>query len=105
MTNHPLTIQSLSELSALAAPPCLSLYQPTYRRHPENQQDPVRFCHGVEALAISLRQLHGAGQPYALLTPFYELAADEVSHHALLLPSGIDVNPDALSADQLRERA
>lgn len=76
MTNHPLTIQALSELGAFAAPPCLSLYQPTQRRHPENQQDPVRFRHGVEALAVSLRQRHGAGQTHALLTPFHELAAD-----------------------------
>lgn len=51
MTNHPLTIQALSELGAFAAPPCLPLYQPTHRRYPENQQDPVRFRHGVEAVA------------------------------------------------------
>jgi hypothetical protein len=24
-------------------PPCLSLYQPTHRHHPENRQDPIRF--------------------------------------------------------------
>jgi hypothetical protein len=23
--------------------PCLSLYQPTHRRHPENLQDPIRY--------------------------------------------------------------
>jgi len=22
-------------------PPCISLYQPTHRQHPENQQDPI----------------------------------------------------------------
>lgn len=76
MTNHPLTIPALSELGAFAAPPCLSLYQPTHRRHPENQQDPVRFRHGIEALAVSLRRCLGAGQTHALLTPFHELAAD-----------------------------
>lgn len=76
MMNHPLTPQALSEISAFTAPPCLSLYQPTHRRHPENQQDPVRFRHGVEALAVSLRQRHGAAQTQALLTPFYALACD-----------------------------
>ena len=25
------------------SPPCISLYQPTHRRHPDNQQDPIRF--------------------------------------------------------------
>ncbi len=24
-------------------PPCLSLYQPTHRTHPDKQQDPIRF--------------------------------------------------------------
>ena len=76
MTNHPLTIQALSEIGAFAAPPCLSLYLPTHRRHPENQQDPVRFRHGVEALEASLRQQHGAAQTQALLAPFRTLADD-----------------------------
>ena len=31
-------------------PPCLSLYQPTHRRHPEREQDPIRFRHLVKAL-------------------------------------------------------
>lgn len=74
--NHPLTPQALSELGALASPPCLSLYQPTHRRHPENQQDVARFRHGVEALAASLRQRHGAAEVQAVLAPFHALAAD-----------------------------
>ena len=24
-------------------PPCLSLYQPTHRSHPDRKQDPIRF--------------------------------------------------------------
>jgi hypothetical protein len=73
---HLLTPQALSELAAFASPPCLSLYQPTHRRHPENQQDPVRFRHGVEALEASLRQQHGAAQAKTLLAPYRALAAD-----------------------------
>lgn len=76
MKNHPLTPHALSEFGASAVPPCLSLYQPTHRCHPENQQDPVRFRNGVDALAVSLRQRHDAAQVQALLTPFHALADD-----------------------------
>jgi uncharacterized integral membrane protein len=37
-------------------PPCLSLFQPTHRDHPDNQQDPIRFKNLVKALEESLRQ-------------------------------------------------
>lgn len=74
--NHPLTHRALAELTSFASPPCLSLYQPTHRRHPENQQDPLRFRHGIEALSISLRQRHNSTETQALLAPFYALAAD-----------------------------
>jgi len=30
-------------LLASHEPPCLSLYQPTHRAHPDKQQDPIRF--------------------------------------------------------------
>jgi hypothetical protein len=33
-----LTSAALAELASLPQPPCLSLYQPTHRRHPANQQ-------------------------------------------------------------------
>ncbi|MGQ0699043.1 MAG: hypothetical protein ACT4PZ_12470 [Panacagrimonas sp.] len=41
--NNRLTVESLAELTAAQTPPCLSLYQPTHRHRPDNQQDPIRF--------------------------------------------------------------
>ena len=38
-------------LLAAREPPCLSLYQPTHRRHPENQQDPIRFRNLLKAIS------------------------------------------------------
>ena len=38
-----LTAESLAEMASGYPAPCLSLYEPTHRRHPENQQDPIRF--------------------------------------------------------------
>lgn len=42
--NHVLTTESLSELTSVHTSPCLSLYQPTHRHRPGNQQDPISFA-------------------------------------------------------------
>jgi hypothetical protein len=64
-------------------PPCLSLYQPTHRHHPDNQQDARRYANLVRALEASLVQQypkHAIGQ---LLEPFRALASDrEFWNHA-----------------------
>ncbi|MCD6672397.1 MAG: hypothetical protein LT106_06030 [Burkholderiaceae bacterium] len=54
--------------------PCLSLYQATHRRHPDNQQDPIRFKNGVKALEESLRRQYPNRETRALLEPFHALA-------------------------------
>lgn len=63
-------------LSGQHEPPCLSLYQPTHRSHPDNQQDPIRFRNLVKALAESLLRKHPARESTSLLAPFETLAAD-----------------------------
>ncbi|MFS8064329.1 MAG: hypothetical protein ACMG5Z_07035 [Luteimonas sp.] len=55
-------------------PPCLSLYQPTHRQHPDNVQDPIRFRNLVKELAESLRKEHPLRDIPALLRPFEALA-------------------------------
>ena len=57
-------------------PPCLSLYQPTHRCHPENQQDPIRYRNLVKALEESLRQKYPTHEIQPLLDPFLALADD-----------------------------
>jgi len=57
-------------------PPCLSLYQPTHRRHPENAQDVVRFRNLVKKMEGSLRQKYPTREIRALLQPFEDLAAN-----------------------------
>lgn len=56
--------------------PCLSLYQPTHRRHPDNQQDPIRFRNLVKTLEQSLRQKYPTREVRPLLQPFNDLAPD-----------------------------
>jgi len=57
-------------------PPCLSLYQPTHRAHPDNQQDPIRFRNLVKTLEESLRQKYSTRDVRPLLGPFQALADD-----------------------------
>jgi hypothetical protein len=57
-------------------PPCLSLYQPTHRHHPDNQQDPIRFRNLVRAMEDSLRQKYPMREVQPLLEPFQALAGD-----------------------------
>lgn len=65
-------------------PPCLSLYQPTHRHRPENEQDPIRFRNLVKALEESLLQRYPAHEVQLLLDPFLALADDrEFWNHTL----------------------
>jgi len=65
-------------------PPCLSLYQPTHRHRPENQQDPIRFGNLVKTLEESLLQKYPKREIQKLLDPFRALAEDrEFWEHTL----------------------
>ena len=57
-------------------PPCLSLYQPTHRHHPDNQQDPIRFRNLVKGVEESLWQTYLKSEVQPLLEPFQALADD-----------------------------
>ncbi len=65
-------------------PPCLSLYQPTHRHRPDNEQDRLRFGILVKALEKSLLQQVTKREISPLLEPFLGLADDrDVWNHAL----------------------
>jgi len=74
-TPDTLTQASLTEMASFKGP-CLSLYQPTHRRHPDNQQDPIRFRHLVKALETSLLQHHATDAVKAMIQPFEDLTQD-----------------------------
>jgi hypothetical protein len=78
--NPEATVQS--ELEFLLAPhggPCLSIYLPTHRRHPENQQDPIRYKNLVKALEDAVRQRFLASDEgiSTLLESFRKLGGDK----------------------------
>lgn len=73
-----LTRESLAEFASAHQPPCLSLYQPTHRCHPENQQDLIRFRNLLKTLETSLLKQHPTVEIRRLLEPFEALADDPV---------------------------
>ncbi len=84
MKTNLLTHDFSTALTAHPEPPCLSLYQPTHRHHPGNQQDPLRFRHLVKELEQSLEEKHPANTIHSLLEPFEELGRDrEFWNHTL----------------------
>lgn len=69
--------------------PCLSLYQPTARRHPDNQQDPIRFRNLVRRLESTLRTAYAGHDPARLLEPFHALADDRAFWNCTLDGLGV----------------
>lgn len=64
--------------------PCLSLYQPTHRAHPDKQQDPIRFRNLVKKLDLSLEQKYAGRERAPILRRFHDLAEnDDFWNHAL----------------------
>ena len=76
MMPQSLTKDDFAFLLANHEPPCLSLYQPTHRRRPENLQDPIRYRNLLKVLEDSMRRQHSAEEVERLLAPFEELAHD-----------------------------
>lgn len=68
-----LTPAALAELVATQSSPCLSLYLPTHRHRPDNQQDPIRYRNLLKRLETSLKQ-HPDADGQALLAPLLALA-------------------------------
>lgn len=65
-----------NELFKTEAEVFISLYQPTHRHGPENQQDPIRFKNLIREIGESLNEKYDKKQVEDLLKPFEALAAD-----------------------------
>src|SRR5688572_2779935 len=73
---RPLTNERLQRLTGAATGPCVSLYQPTHRSHPDAQQDLIRFRNLVREAVHSLRQAHTGREVAPLLEGFGRLMDD-----------------------------
>jgi len=69
-------LPDLKSLLAVDTRPCVSLYQPTHRQHPENQQDPIRFRNLIKQAEASLQRAYSTQDIEPLLAPYRTLAGD-----------------------------
>lgn len=56
--------------------PFISLYQPTHRHNPENQQDPIRFKNLIRDIENSLKQKYDKELIAKIMKPFNSIAED-----------------------------
>ena len=66
----------LAQLMSAREGPCVSIYQPTHRQHPDNQQDSIRFRNLLKQAAESLQHEYPAAAVDAALAPFHAFADD-----------------------------
>lgn len=71
-----LSAEDLSRLRAEVEPPCISLYQPTHRHHPENRQDPIRYRNLRSEIEKSLKERYSSRDVRALLRKHQSLQDD-----------------------------
>ena len=71
-----LTKELIQELLAVDQAPCLSIYMPTHRTHPENLQDIILFKNLVRQMKESLLQKYSSGEVHKHLEPLETLAED-----------------------------
>jgi len=84
------------------SPPCLSLYQPTHRSHPDNRQDPIRFENLVRSLGASLGQKYSRRDIASLLEPFQSLAGDRTFWNHALDGLAVLASPDVFRVYRLQ---
>ncbi|MFO7657528.1 MAG: hypothetical protein R6W78_10705 [Bacteroidales bacterium] len=72
-----LTKELVQELLAADQAPCVSIYMPTHRQHPENLQDKILYKNLVRQMKESLLQKYSAGEVQKHLEPFETLADDD----------------------------
>jgi len=71
---HQFTADHLTALLAVHEPPCISLYMPTHRVHPDNQQDPICYRNLLKEMDTSLRMKCLTREVRPLLEKFQALA-------------------------------
>jgi hypothetical protein len=97
-----MSLYRLNELLAPHAPPCISLYQPTHRHHPDNQQDPIRFGNLVTEAETSLRQKYSNREVRPLLEPFRALDGDREFWNYALDGLAVFGTPESFRAYRLQ---
>ncbi len=75
---RPINVAELTELLGAHQPPCLSIYMPTERCYPANQQGPIRYRNLLDRAEEALHRTHLASVVQPLLRRFRPLADDSI---------------------------
>lgn len=70
------TKELIQTLLSVETAPCLSLYMPTHRSHPENKQDVIRFKSLVKKLEESLLLKYSDSETQKYLEPYEKISQD-----------------------------
>lgn len=74
----------IQELSSVGSGPCISVYLPTHRTHPDNGQDPIRFQNLLKELETSLSQKYPVSEVKSYLLPLENIREDrDIWNHNL----------------------
>ncbi len=84
--------------------PCVSIYLPTHRRHPENQQDPIRFKNMLQRLENTLSQDFPGRKSESFLSKLQSLAHDGPFWNHRTDGLGILCSPDAFQIFELQRQ-
>lgn len=71
-----LTLEIIQDLLSVEQDICLSLYMPTYRRHPEKQQNPIRYKNLLKQMEESLMKKYPPAEVQKHLEPMKALTDD-----------------------------
>lgn len=63
----------IKQLLAVKKTPCISLYMPTHRNHPDNQKDPINYKNVLKKLEESLLTEYSEEEVTKTLSSFHEL--------------------------------
>jgi hypothetical protein len=74
--SHP-TIDMLRDLLVDERPPCISLYQPTYRSFPEKRQNPIRYKNLLREMQGSIKEKYAAREVRSIVERFDRLVSDD----------------------------
>ncbi len=72
-----ITEKLIQDLLAIEDAPCLSLYMPTHRHHPDNRQDPIRYKNLLKEMEQSLLQKYSSEETKTYLSSMDQLTEDE----------------------------
>jgi len=73
-----LTKELIQELQAVYQQPCLSLYMPTHKTHPESLQDVILYKNLLRQMKESLLQKYSTGEVQNHLDALEAIAADKM---------------------------